>query len=213
MQRTKKIFLNSFSIIAVLASCFIALPSYAKDIMPEGMPSGKYDLDLKHASVLWKIDHFGFSTYPGRFTDFDVALNLDPVNFSKSSVSVDINVNSIETEYPFPEEEDFNAVLAKDWFKSAEFPSISFVSSKVSELQGDQFTIDGSLTMLGKTLPATLNATLNKATTKHPLYGKPVIGFSATTVIDRTEWGLSKYAPGIGANVQIEIEGEFSAGQ
>jgi polyisoprenoid-binding protein YceI len=179
--------------------------------MLDGMPAGEYELDVKHASIVWKVDHFGFSTYPGRFTDFEVALNLDPQAIENSSVKVDIDVTSIETEYPFPEKEDFNKVLANDWFKSAEFPTISFVSTAVSGLQDDKFTITGDLTMLGKTLPATLDATLNKATTRHPLYGKPVIGFSATTRIERTQWGLSKFAPGVGAEVLIEIEGEFSA--
>lgn len=191
----------------------LTLPSHAQQSMLDGMPSGKYDLDAKHASIVWKIDHFGFSTYPGRFTDFDVALTLDSANFSNSSVSVEIDVSSIETEYPFPEQEDFNAVLANDWFKSAEHPKITFVSDTVSALQGDQFTIEGKLTMLGKTLPATLNATLNKSTVKHPLYGKPVIGFSAKATVDRTQWGLSKFAPGLGAEVDIEIEAEFTADQ
>lgn len=177
------------------------------------MPSGQYQLDLSHASVLWKVSHFGFSMYPGRFTDFSVDLKLDMVDFNKSSVTVEIKTDSIETAYPYPEKENFDQVLAKDWFNSEEFPSISFVSNSVSELSDNGFTINGDLTMLGVTKPVSLNATLNKATKKHPFVGKPVIGFSANAVVDRTEWGLTKFAPSIGKDVELEIEGEFSFGE
>ena len=79
----------------------------------------------------------------------------------------------------------------------------------MSALNGSQFTISGDLTLVGKTLPVTLSATLNGAAASHPFLKKPVVGFSATTSIDRTAWGISKYAPNIGEQVIIEIEGEF----
>jgi polyisoprenoid-binding protein YceI len=193
----------------VLTMLVIALPTQAQVANLDQMPAGNYALDIKHASILWKVSHFGFSTYPGRFTEFEVDLNLDPITLQNSSVSVKIKADSIKTAYPFPEQEDFDAVLAKDWFKAEEFPDITFKSTAVSALSGNNFSIEGELSMMGKTLPATLQATLNKATTKHPLYGKPVIGFSAVTTLDRTQWGQTKYAPGIGAEVTVEIEGEF----
>jgi polyisoprenoid-binding protein YceI len=173
------------------------------------MPAGKYQLDEEHASILWKVSHFGFSTYPGRFTGFEVDLVLAPTKFSDSTVSVTIDPKSIQTSYPNPDKEDFDQVLAVDWFLANEHPEIRFESSSVTDLNGKDFTINGTLTMAGKSAPVSLAATFNKATTKHILKGKPVIGFSATTTLDRTEWGITKYAPGIGAEVSIEIEGEF----
>lgn len=176
----------------------------------EGMPSGDYEVDLAHASVLWKVSHLGFSTYIGRFNSFTADLALDTEDFSKSAVNVDIKVDSLDTDFPFPEEEDFNKKLSGDWFKSADHPSITFVSKEVSALQdGKDFTIKGDLTLMGETHPVTLKAVLNGATPNHPFKKVPLIGFSATTKIDRTAWGLSNYAPNIGAEVSIEIEGEF----
>jgi polyisoprenoid-binding protein YceI len=52
--------------------------------------------------------------------------------------------------------------------------------------------------------------TLNGAAVSHPFKKIPALGFSATTTIDRTAWGLSKFAPIVGAEVRIEIEGEFT---
>lgn len=174
------------------------------------VPSGKYEVDLTHASVLWKVSHLGFSTYIGRFNKFSADLEFDSADFSKSSVRVDIDVESLDTDFPFPEEEDFNKKLSGSWFKSNEHPSITFTSTKVSALQeGKNFTITGDLTLMGKTHPVTLDAVLNGATPNHPFKKVPLLGFSATTKIDRTAWGLSNYAPNIGAEVSIEIEGEF----
>jgi polyisoprenoid-binding protein YceI len=49
----------------------------------------------------------------------------------------------------------------------------------------------------------------NGAMIKQPFSGKPTMGFSATTSIERSEFGMSKYVPSIGNNVEIMIEGEF----
>jgi len=183
------------------------LTVHADDL--SSLPSGNYPLDLSHASVVWKVSHLGFSSYVGRFTDFTADLVLDSEDFTKSSVAVDIKVDSIATAYPWPEKENFDQKLSNDWFKSAEYPSINFTSTSVSALKGNSATVTGDLTLLGQTQQVSLDVILNKAVASHPFAKKPAIGFSATTLIDRTQWGLSNYAPAVGAEVEIAIEGEF----
>ncbi len=195
--------------IAAIAFVSLFLATNASANPLEGQPSGNYSVDLTHASVVWKLSHFGFSTYVGRFNDFTADIELDSENFEKSTVEVNIKVDSLDTDYPYPEKEDFNKVLAEDWFKSADHPSITFKSTTVGALNGSNFKIVGELTLMGQTHPVTLDATLNGATPSHPFLRVPLIGFSATTEIDRTAWGLSKFAPKVGAQVTIEIEGEF----
>ncbi len=173
------------------------------------IPSGNYEVDLTHASVVWKVSHFGLSTYVGRFNDFTANIDLNSTDFSKSSVDVKIKTDSLDTDYPFPEKEDFNKKLSEKWLKSGDAPAVTFKSMSVSALDGKKFTIDGELSMAGQTHPVTLQAQINGAMPNHPFKKKPVIGFSATTIIDRTTWGVSKYAPNIGAEVSVEIEGEF----
>jgi polyisoprenoid-binding protein YceI len=173
------------------------------------MPPGKYAVDRSHASVVFKVDHLGFSTYVGRFTEFSADLSLDSQNFSKSSVKVEIKIDSITTDYPFTEKEDFDKKLSELWFKSKEFPNMNYVSKSVSQLSDGKAQVKGELTMLGETRPVTLNIVLNKAAVTHPVSRKTTIGFSAKTKIDRTAWGLKNYAPLLGAEVFIEIEGEF----
>lgn len=200
--------LKRASVVAVAALSLMQVSTASANPL-EGIPSGAYELDLTHASVVWKVNHLGFSTYVGRFTDFDAEIQLDSENFEKSSVNVDIKVDSLDTAYPFPEKEDFNKKLSEEWFKSADHPTISFKASSVSALDGSNFTVAGDLSLMGQTHPVTLNATINGAAEKHPFKKVAIVGFSATTTIDRTQWGLSNYAPNLGAEVAIEIEGEF----
>ena len=200
--------LKRASVVAVAALSLMQVSTASANPL-EGIPSGAYELDLTHASVVWKVNHLGFSTYVGRFTDFGAEIQLDSENFEKSSVNVDIKVDSLDTAYPFPEKEDFNKKLSEEWFKSADHPTISFKASSVSALDGSNFTVAGDLSLMGQTHPVTLNATINGAAEKHPFKKVAIVGFSATTTIDRTQWGLSNYAPNLGAEVAIEIEGEF----
>ena len=200
--------LKRASVVAVAALSLMQVSTASANPL-EGIPSGAYELDLTHASVVWKVNHLGFSTYVGRFTDFDAEIQLDSENFEKSSVNVDIKVDSLDTAYTFPEKEDFNKKLSEEWFKSADHPTISFKASSVSALDGSNFTVAGDLSLMGQTHPVVLNATINGAAEKHPFKKVAIVGFSATTTIDRTQWGLSNYAPNLGAEVAIEIEGEF----
>lgn len=201
--------MNRFRIFAVFSVLLLAASqlSYAKSL--EGQPAGEYNLDLTHASIVWKVSHFGLSDYVGRFNKFDATVDLNTEDFTKSSVSVVIDTASLDTDYPNPEKEDFNQKLIGDWFSGAEFPQITFTSTSVSELNGQKFTVDGELTLLGKTLPVTLDATLNGALPSHPFTKAPVIGFGAVTSIERAEWGVDKFLQHIGTDVRVEIQGEF----
>ena len=71
--------------------------------------------------------------------------------------------------------------------------------------------VTGDLTLLGVTKPAVLDVTLNNAIPVQPFAKKPALGFSGTTTIKRSEFGLSKFVPVIGDQVQILIEAEFLA--
>ena len=61
---------------ASLAACMLLMPSInASAASLDGIPSGTYNVDITHASVVWKVSHFGFSNYVGRFNDFSNTLN------------------------------------------------------------------------------------------------------------------------------------------
>ena len=195
----------------ILFVCSILLSNAnAKPDLSE-IPSGEYELDLTHASIIWKVRHFGLSKYVARFTDFDIQLLLDTEKFENSSVIATINTQSVSTEYPFPEKKNFDKTLAtgKGWFNGKVFPKATFKSTKLTSINETQSKLDGELSFLGVTKPITLEVTMNGTFESHPFKNAAAIGFSAKSIIQRKDWGLVKHLPNVGNDVQIEIEGEF----
>lgn len=178
----------------------------------ETLPSGVYELDLTHASIVWKVSHLGLSNYVARFSDFESSIQYNPDNIEASVVTASINPMSIETAYPNASEKDFDSILATDeaWFNAGAFSSIDFVSTNIEMTSKSTAVMTGELTFLGVSKPVTLDVVFNGAMKRQPFSGKPTMGFSASTVIDRTLWGMTKYAPNIGADVTVMIEGEFA---
>lgn len=176
------------------------------------MPDGKYVVDLSHASIVWKVSHLGLSNYVARFADFDASIEYDANNVTKSKVVASINPMSIQTAYPNADEKDFDKVLATDksWFNAGEFASINFESTSIKMTDDKEAIMTGDLTFLGVTQPVTLDVVFNGAMQRQPFSGKPTMGFSATTTIIRSEFGMSKYVPNIGDSVEVMIEGEFA---
>lgn len=204
----KKIKMMVFGALFCVASC--ASIVFAKTEFQK-LPEGSYSLDLTHANVIWTVSHLGLSDYVGRFANFDAQIQYDPKNIEKSKVTAVIDPMSIQTAYPNAETKDFDNILATDkgWFNAVKFPSIEFASTSIEMIDESHALMKGTLTFLGVSEPVELAVTFNGAMQRQPFSGKPTMGFSATTTIDRTVWGMTKYAPNIGATVEVEISGEF----
>jgi polyisoprenoid-binding protein YceI len=179
------------------------------------MPKGEYTLDLSHASVVWKVSHLGLSDYVARFAEFDATIDYNPNNIANSKVSASINPMSIQTAYPNADEKDFDKVLATDksWFNAGQYASIDFSSTSI-KMTGEKTAImQGDLSFLGVSKPVSLDVVFNGAMQRQPFSGKPTMGFSAKTVIKRSDWGMATYVPSIGDEVEVMIEGEFAKTQ
>jgi polyisoprenoid-binding protein YceI len=180
-------------------------------------PAGIYTLDRSHASLLFRVDHLGFSRYTARFTRFDAALRLDPANPAAASVVATIDPSSIETDHPDPTY-DFDAQLRGEaWLDATRFPQMTFRSTRVELTGPDTARITGDLTLHGVTLPVTLDATFNGGYAGHPLdpFGAR-IGFSAQGSLERSRFGIAEGVPAPGSSigvsdaVEILIEAEFT---
>lgn len=196
----------------LLLLCFLAIPMTASaDTKPDAMPAGVYKLDNTHASLTWKVMHMGLAKYTARFTKFDTDILYNAEDITKSRVKATIDPTSIRTDYPNPEEKDFDKKLVEDkeWFNAKQFPSITFNSTAIEKTGDMTAKITGDLTFLGVTKPVTLDVVLNKALGNHPYANKPALGISATGSIKRSDFGFSTYIPTIGDEVEIMIEAEF----
>lgn len=180
-------------------------------------PAGTYKLDLGHASLLFRVNHIGFSMYTARFTRFDAELQFDPAKPESMSVTAAIDPRSLETDYPEPEKVDFNAMLkGPDWLDTAQFPKIAFLSTQVDLTGPDTARLTGDLTLHGTTLPVTLDVKFNGGYAGHPMDPNGRVGFSARGSLNRSEFGIALGIPeegstmGVGDAVEIIIEAEFT---
>ena len=163
----------------------------------------KFVLDPNHTNIIWHADHLGFSNPDGKFAKCSGYITLDEKNPSVSSVNVTIDTTSIITG-----NEAFDKHLkGSDFFNIEKYQTATFVSTKVDVYNEEYAKVYGDFTMLGVTKPVVLYAKLNKIG-KHPFTKKRSVGFSATTVIKRSEFGM-KYGIGmVSDDIQIAIEVE-----
>jgi polyisoprenoid-binding protein YceI len=182
-----------------------------------GVPAGVYTLDKAHASLLFRVNHLGFSHYTARFKHFDAQLQFDPAHLAASSVTVTIDPRSIETDFPDPAKLDFNAQLqGEQWLNTAQFPDMTFRSTKVELTSPNTLRINGELTLRGVTRPLILDATFNGGYAGHPMDPQARIGFSGQGSLKRSEFGMAYGIPapgtsmGVSDEVNVVIEAEFS---
>ena len=181
------------------------------------VPAGAYTLDKSHASLIFKVDHLGFSNYTARFKRFDAKLQFDPANLSAAKLTATVDVKSLETDFPDPAKLDFNAqLLGKEWFDAAQFPRMEYRSKRVEQTGAQSMRIHGDLTLHGVTKPVTLDATYNGGYAGHPMDPHARIGFSAHGTLKRSDFGISYGIPapgttmGVSDEVTVIIETEFS---
>lgn len=185
---------------------------HAADATAIAAPSGVYDLDPTHTSVTWKVSHFGLSNYTARFARTEGSLTFDAAKPENSKVVVTIDPASVRTDYPYKDKKDFDAELAGDkFFNAAAFPKISFTSTKIERTSATTGRITGTLEFMGKSQPLVLDAVLNGALAQHPMRKVGALGFSATTQLKRSDFGVAAFLPAavVGDTVTVMIEAEF----
>ena len=161
-----------------------------------------YTLDPSHTNIIWQINHFGFSNPSGKMTKTEGTVTLDEKHPENSKVTATISTNDILTGIPKLDEH----LKTADFFDSAKFPIATFASDKV-ELSGkDTAKVHGNLTLHGVTKPITLEVKLNKVGIN--MMNKKTAGFSASTTLKRSDFGIMKYLPALGDEVPVSIEAE-----
>lgn len=199
--------------LAIAATMTGAAQAAGKTAEPVA-PAGRYTLDKHHASLVFRVDHLGFSFYTAQFTRFDVTLDIDPKTPSAAKVEATIDPTSLEL--PTPPEGFKEALLGKDWLDAGAYPVMSFRSTSVKMTGEKTARIAGEFTMHGVTKPVTLEARFNGGYAGHPMDPNARIGFSATGKLKRSEFGIAYGIPapgttmGVGDEVAFDIEAEFS---
>lgn len=141
-----------------------------------------WTIDPAHSSVGFNIRHI-FSKVPGSFDKFSGTIDYDPANPAAASVKVEIDPASINTKTQKRDDH----LRSADFFDVAQFPAMSFTSTKVTKGDGNALSVEGNLTMHGVTKPVTLAVTFLGSGPAQP--GQKA-GFEATTTIDRKDFGI-----------------------
>ncbi len=180
-----------FSAIAIISS----LNANAK--------AEKFILDPTHTNITWSANHFGFSNPNGKFAKSSGILLLNEKNPTKSSVTIEIDTDSIITGLAA-----FDSHLkSADFFNVEKFKTAKFVSTKVEVIDEVNAKVYGNLTLIGVTKPVTLEMHFNKVG-EHPFTKKKTVGFSAMTTIKRSEFGMGYGIPMISDEIKLSIEVE-----
>lgn len=171
---------------------------------PAEVRAGVYTLDPAHSKITWSVSHMGFSTYAGQFAKVDGQLTVDPRKPEASQISVTVDANSVGT---------LNDALDKhlktaDFLDTAKFPTATFKATRIRVTGARTADITGDLTLHGVTRPVTLEAEFNQAGV-NPLDKTYSLGFDAEAKIKRSEFGMTSYLPGVGDEVELEIEAEL----
>ena len=145
----------------------------------------QWRVDPAHASVEFAVKHMMITTVRGRFTDVDGTVQHDEANPANTKVEVSIKAASIDTHVA-----DRDAHLrSPDFLDVEKYPMITFRSTRVERTGAERLRIAGDLTIHGVTRPVMLDVK-EEGSGKDP-WGGERAGYSATTTIDRREYGLN----------------------
>lgn len=183
----------------VFISSALALTTIASAALPN-----QWQLDNSHTRVGFSVEHLGFSTTMGHFDEVDGTLNYDMKNPAQTQMQFTIATDSINTAWKARDEH----LRTDDFFNVEKYPTMTFKSTQVNFTNPQQAKVTGDFTLLGKTMPLTLDVTLKKIA-NNPMNKAPTIGFRATGNIDRAAYGMTTFADGITTNVPIQIDGEL----
>jgi polyisoprenoid-binding protein YceI len=179
----------------------------AEPVPQQGLTT--WTIDPAHSHVEFAVRHLMISTVKGRFADVSGTVHSHDADPAKGDVDIRIGVASIDTR----EQQRDAHLRSGDFFDAESFPVMTFKSRRIDEVKGDNFKIAGDLTIRGVTREAVLDVA-SEGRGKDP-WGGERAGFSATTKIKRSDFGLTwnqlleTGGVAVGDDVKISIDIEL----
>jgi len=158
-----------------------------------------YVIDTNHTKPRFSYNHFGYSTQLSRFDDATGKIVIDKAA-KQGTVNVTIQAKSVDTGYALFNEH----IQGDDFFDTAKYPTITFVSNKVNFKDDKVSSIDGTLTIKGVSKPVTLSLS-SFMCMPHPMVKKDACGANASTIVKRSDFNMGKHVPYVSDEVTIDI--------
>ncbi|HWB26489.1 MAG TPA: YceI family protein [Chitinophagaceae bacterium] len=149
------------------------------------MATKKWVLDASHSDIQFKVKHLMITTVTGTFKEFTGAVETEDDDISSAKIEFSANVNSVSTN-----NEQRDAHLKNgDFFDADNFPRLSFISSRLEKVEGEEYKLYGTLTMRGVSKPVILDVDFGGIITDP--WGNTRSGFTVTGKINRLDFGVS----------------------
>lgn len=203
MTRIGTFFVAPLVALALSACTAARVVTHSTSTDPVDAPAGRYMLDPDHASLVFDVDHLGYSRFVGRFNEIGATLDFAPDAPEQSRLRVTIKAASVDTGVAA-----LDPMIAGDLLEADEYPEITFVSTGIARTGPAAGQIGGDLTLAGTTRGLTLDVLFNGGA-PNPVTGRHTLGFSATGALSRTGFGLLDWLPAVGDEVRFRIEVEF----
>jgi polyisoprenoid-binding protein YceI len=145
-----------------------------------------WNLDPVHSAAEFKVKHMMISNVRGQFANITAVLTLDEANATNSRVEASIEAASINTR---DAQRDAH-LKSEDFFHAEKFPTLSFKSTRITSNANGELTVAGNLTIRGVTRNVVFAVEGPTPAAKDP-YGNTRLGLSATTKINRKDFGLT----------------------
>lgn len=166
--------------------------------------AGTWQIDPNHSAAQFSVRHLGVSTVRGAFSKVTGTAKYDPSDASKDSLEANIDATSIDTRVTARD----NDLRSPNFLDVQKYPTITFVSKQAKSAGSGKLQITGDLTIHGVTKEVVLDVEGPSAPIKDP-WGNQRIGASASTKINRQDFGV-KGAPGVvGDEITITIDTEL----
>jgi polyisoprenoid-binding protein YceI len=171
--------------------------------------TGTYTVDPTHSRIGFVARHAMVTKVRGSFNEFDATAQIDADDLAASSASVTIKVDSIDTR----NEQRDGHLRSNDFLDIATYPEITFVSTEITPVGGDEVRVTGDLTIRGVTKPVSIDFTFEGSAVDP--FGNTRVGFEGSVVINRKDWGITWNAAletgGVLVSDKITLEFEISA--
>lgn len=168
-----------------------------------------YTLDPYHTFPHFEVEHLGMSKMRGRFDKtsgkftIDHAARIGSLELAVQTASITTGDNDRGSR---PRARDEH-LRSPDFFNTAEFPTMSYKTTKVSFKGDAPDTIEGQLTLIGVTRPLTLHVE-NFRCAPHPASKKAMCGGNAAGTLKRSDFGMKYGIPAVGDELKLWLEFE-----
>jgi polyisoprenoid-binding protein YceI len=163
-----------------------------------------WNIDPPHTAAQFSVRHLGISTVRGSFTKVSGSVQYDPANPTKTTIDATIDAASVDTRV----EKRDNDLRSPNFFDAAKYPTLTFKSKRVETAGTGKLKVTGDLTMHGVTKEVVLDVDGPSAPIKDP-HGNQHMGASATTTINRKDFGVNGASTAVGDDVSITIDMEL----